>query len=824
MDRSLFAVALLALLCGCAAAAAVGPPRPLILVPGLMGTILQKHTFESGRTQQIFPLLVEQTSHLQDLYCACGLYEDDAGALTDEDDDHTCRSPAPEEFEVVVPLDNAGLYAIDLLMPNELLEPNRKPYFHNMIAMLEEEHGYVAGETLFGFPYDWRQPTSHVAELLAARVEEVLDITGASQVDIVSHSLGCLVTQAYFSLPVERESASERVREHVTEDGTKDGTEDVTGYDTERKNDLSNIVRSLNNSENTVESEERDTAIGTHPLVHTHIAAGGPYGGIGGGWTILTLWGFQYDQVMIMPWNLHQLLIQFPSTYDFIARSITYIEEWDSEAEGYRGEPVPTFSFERDGETVTLAAGGGECLDVVRAALMENSVTLNDGHSSPCPLPFRDDLLENALATMEEIEANITPPEVFHIIYGVVGDSGWSVHFPRDVTAEDDYSILLGKPTTWLGTPPFLFDLTACVRGDGVVPQVSTTLSHMEADSTSYFQVQHGLLVTTELDSYEHLLGISCPWSGFWRVELLTVNGIEFVESQGVGVVDFCPDREPSQGQWLCEGELCGHYDANADVAVVTIKLQQSGWRVTSLQDELSGIDSSTIASLEGRVWKDRLVATATLQSGERMQFFATQSRDCENLTGYYRYDWDVETEFAFTATKRDSATVAGQCVEGTTRSCTGPNEAGIERCSDGFWSSCTACVDGYRFVDGFPYDPSYCERTSEPLASPSPAPSPSSTPPAVSSAWPSPSLSSNSSAIHSSAVESPEGSSNVYSSNIAIIVGICLVVFAVAGLAAYGGYRYRWKLKALISGQAVEEEDGEGEMQELDVDNSESV
>ena len=223
-----------------------------------------------------------------------------------------------------------------------------------MIAMLEQEHGYEAGVTLFGFPYDWRQSTAHVAELLKARVEEVLEITGAEQVDIISHSLGCLVTQAYLSLPVESES--ERQRESTVKSATE-GMDHITEK---------------------------------HPLVHTHIAAGGPYGGIGGGWTILTLWGFQYDQVMIMPWNLHQLLLQFPSTYDFTARSITYIEEWDSSAEGYRGEPVPTFSFERDGETVALAAGAGECLDIVRSALTENSIIMNDGHPSTCPLPFRD--------------------------------------------------------------------------------------------------------------------------------------------------------------------------------------------------------------------------------------------------------------------------------------------------------------------------------------------------------------------------------------------------------------------------------------------------
>ena len=56
--------------------------------------------------------------------------------------------------------------------------------------------GYPAG-ALFTYQYDWKQSNKTSAQGLAAYVQQVLAATGASQVDIVNHSMGGMVTNWY---------------------------------------------------------------------------------------------------------------------------------------------------------------------------------------------------------------------------------------------------------------------------------------------------------------------------------------------------------------------------------------------------------------------------------------------------------------------------------------------------------------------------------------------------------------------------------------------------------------------------------------------------
>ena len=71
--------------------------------------------------------------------------------------------------------------------------------FDNLILELENNGGYVEGENLFVFPYDWRLSNTKNAELLKDKIDEILYSTGAGKVDIVAHSMGGLVTKRYIA-------------------------------------------------------------------------------------------------------------------------------------------------------------------------------------------------------------------------------------------------------------------------------------------------------------------------------------------------------------------------------------------------------------------------------------------------------------------------------------------------------------------------------------------------------------------------------------------------------------------------------------------------
>lgn len=59
------------------------------------------------------------------------------------------------------------------------------------------DNGYEEDADLFVFPYDWRFSNKKTAELLDEKINEILEITGAEQVDIASHSMGGIVAKTY---------------------------------------------------------------------------------------------------------------------------------------------------------------------------------------------------------------------------------------------------------------------------------------------------------------------------------------------------------------------------------------------------------------------------------------------------------------------------------------------------------------------------------------------------------------------------------------------------------------------------------------------------
>jgi phospholipase A1 len=78
-----------------------------------------------------------------------------------------------ESSEVCVPSKDGdgGLFPVDTLDPSLYVPLHVVYYFHNLIWFLEK-HKYVAGQSLFGFGYDFRQSNMAHLDALQARLQD----------------------------------------------------------------------------------------------------------------------------------------------------------------------------------------------------------------------------------------------------------------------------------------------------------------------------------------------------------------------------------------------------------------------------------------------------------------------------------------------------------------------------------------------------------------------------------------------------------------------------------------------------------------------------
>ncbi len=101
---------------------------------------------------------------------------------------------------------NKDLMATDSEVYKNDIIKNPDGLFNYTSDLINEfkNQGYVEGESLFTFPYDWRYGVSGKysdgktnVDLLATRIQDVLQQTGADKVDVVAHSLGGLIVKEY---------------------------------------------------------------------------------------------------------------------------------------------------------------------------------------------------------------------------------------------------------------------------------------------------------------------------------------------------------------------------------------------------------------------------------------------------------------------------------------------------------------------------------------------------------------------------------------------------------------------------------------------------
>ena len=81
------------------------------------------------------------------------------------------------------------------------LAPRATFTFHYTDKLIKEftDRGYLEGQDFFTFPYDWRFSVSEGAIALKNRINEILDQTGATKINIIAHSTGGLITKKYVS-------------------------------------------------------------------------------------------------------------------------------------------------------------------------------------------------------------------------------------------------------------------------------------------------------------------------------------------------------------------------------------------------------------------------------------------------------------------------------------------------------------------------------------------------------------------------------------------------------------------------------------------------
>ncbi|CAL5087385.1 unnamed protein product [Urochloa decumbens] len=277
--------------------------------------------------------------------------------------------PLDDDVEIVVPEDDHGLYAIDILDPSwfvELVHLTMVYHFHDMIDMLIS-CGYEKGTTLFGYGYDFRQ-SNRIDKAMAglrAKIETAYKTSGGKKVNIISHSMGGLLVRCFMSM-----------------------NHDVfTKY------------------------------------VNKWICIACPFQGAPGCINDSLLTGLQFvygfeSFFFVSRWAMHQLLVECPSIYemlpnlDFNWKEKPIIQVWHKNSE-------------KDGTVELVQYEATDCVSLFEEALRNNELTYN---GKKVPLPFNMSIFKWATETRRILDNAVLPDTVsFYNIYGTSYDTPYDV-------------------------------------------------------------------------------------------------------------------------------------------------------------------------------------------------------------------------------------------------------------------------------------------------------------------------------------------------------------------------------------------------------------
>ncbi|TYJ13393.1 hypothetical protein E1A91_A10G049100v1 [Gossypium mustelinum] len=162
---------------------------PVLLVPGIAGSILKAVDHQNGNEERVWVRILEADSK----FCS---------KLWSRFDPSTGKTVSLDpSTSITVPEERYGLYAIDVLDPDLIIGQESVYYFHDMIVEMIK-WGFQEGKTLFGFGYDFRQSNrlQDTLDRLAAKLESVYKASGGKKINIISHSMGGLLVKCFMGL------------------------------------------------------------------------------------------------------------------------------------------------------------------------------------------------------------------------------------------------------------------------------------------------------------------------------------------------------------------------------------------------------------------------------------------------------------------------------------------------------------------------------------------------------------------------------------------------------------------------------------------------
>ncbi|KAK6911756.1 Lecithin:cholesterol/phospholipid:diacylglycerol acyltransferase, partial [Dillenia turbinata] len=403
---------------------------PVLLVSGMGGSILH-----SKRKKLGFQTRVWVRFFLADLEFKRKIWSLDnpKTGYTESLDDAT---------EIVVPGDDYGLYAIDILDPTlitKLVHLTEVYHSHDMINMLVK-CGYKKGTTLFGYGYGFRQGNriDKTMDGLRLKLETAYNASGCRKVTIISHSMGGLLVSSFLALH-----------------------QDVfTKY------------------------------------VQKWIYIACPFQGAPGCINDSLLTGLQFVEGLesfffVSRWTMHQLLVECPSIYEML-RNPEFKWKQNPQIQVWRKNSEDTEISSAELETY----GPIDSVSLFEEALRHNEL---DFDGKTVALPFNHSILEWASGTRKLINSAQLPEGVcFYNIFGTSCDTPFDVWYDCRVHMNLATSTIYGSetdPIEDLSEICHTLPQYSYVDGDGTVPAESAQADRFAATERRGVAASHrGLL------------------------------------------------------------------------------------------------------------------------------------------------------------------------------------------------------------------------------------------------------------------------------------------------------------------------------------------